>query len=520
MQSLVEISKKLLFINSMSSIITRILNVTIIVWIQQYLLKRISTEEYILYPITMSMMMFIFMLRTILTGGIARYITEAYASGDEKGVTQITSTMFIVQLCGGMIILLFGFLLSWNINKILTIHPDLVWDARIMMGLMVLSFTIQLSGTPFAIGLFVKQKFVLMNVILFSANLLRILILVVLFFGVSTRVLWVIVAYEVAVLSGMFVRIVLSRRFIPSIRFSFSEINWKIAKKLFSFQSWTFITQVAYKIHTSADLIILNKLATSFDVTCFYLGSMFKKQIDDAMLALTQPIIPPLTAMHAMGEKSRLANTYFRYGRYYTWIFMMVALPLIIYRKELITLYVGSQYLLAAKILALLLLGSILSTGNAMMYHLAIAKGQIKELSIRIIIIQLLMLSLNLYLVGVLKMGALGSALATFSVSVLIAPFVFIPIGLRLANVNLGKWLKHTVLPGYLPGFGAFAVWFGLRLINQPETWFILILYSFIGCMSYMAILILFCLQKGDVKDIRNVHRKLKNVIIKIKKRK
>lgn len=516
MKPRVEVSKKLLFINSISGIITRILNVTIIVWMQQYLLKRISTEEYSLYPVTMSIMIFIFMMRIILTGGISRYVTEAYARGDERGVTQITSTMFIVQLCGAIIILSSGFLFSWHIDKILTIKPDLVWDARIMMGLMVISFIIQLSGAPFVVGLFVKQKFVLMNIIRFGANLLRILLLFVLLLGVSTRVLWVVVASEAANLTGMFFQIVLSRRFIPSIRFSYGEINWKIAKKLFSFQFWTFITHVSYRIQTSADPIILNKLATSFDVTCFYLGSLFKKQIDNAMIVLTQPIIPGLTAMHAMGEKSRLANTYLRYGRYYTWLFMMIALPLIIYRKELIILYVGFQYLLAAKVLVLLLCGVFLVAGNALMHNIAVAKGQMKELAIRGIIIQLLNLSLTLYLVGVLKMGALGSALGSFSVYVFIGPFLSIPIGLRLANVSFGKWLKSTVLPGYLPGIIAFAVWFVLKLINKPETWFILILYSFIGCMSYLAILILFCLQKDDVKDIQKILIKLKNVFLKL----
>ena len=505
MTSRIEVNKRLLVINSISGIIAHIINVSILVWLQQYLLRRISTSEYSLYPVISSVMIFVFMLRSILAGGIARYVTEAYARGDDTRVTQITSTMFLIQLAGGLIILCFGLLFSWHIDKILTINSHLIWDARIMMGLMIISFAIQLSGAPFAVGLFVKQKFVLLNIIHFCTSLLRILILFILLFGLSTRVLWVVVASESANLCGLIIRILISRRFLPDLRFLPRKVNWEITRELFSFQSWTFISQVAYKIHTSVDPIILNKLATNFDVTCFYLGSLFKRQIDNTLLISTQPILPGLTAMYAKNEKSRLENAYLRYGRYYLWIFMIIALPLIIYRKELIGLYVGYQYMIAAKVLALLLAENIIVLGNAMLYNLAVATGQMKELSIRIIIMQLINISLTLYLVGILKLGAIGSAIATFSVHIIGAPLFEIPLGLRLANVNFKKWLKTTVLPGYLPGMGASVIWIVLWLINRPDSWFMLIFNSVLGCVCYLIILFTICLQENDRKDLKKL---------------
>jgi len=55
----VEISKRLVFINSLSGVATKVLNIAVLVWLYRYLLKRISTEEYALYPVLASLIAFL-----------------------------------------------------------------------------------------------------------------------------------------------------------------------------------------------------------------------------------------------------------------------------------------------------------------------------------------------------------------------------------------------------------------------------------------------------------------------------
>ena len=99
MSTQVEISKKLVLINSASSLVTRVLNISVLIWLQQYLLKRITPEEYSLLPVIYSVMMFAPLITTILTGGLGRYIVVAYAKHDDNRVTQIVSTMFPILFC-------------------------------------------------------------------------------------------------------------------------------------------------------------------------------------------------------------------------------------------------------------------------------------------------------------------------------------------------------------------------------------------------------------------------------------
>ena len=65
-QPRVEISKRLVIINSLSSILTIVLEMIFNFWLYQYLARRITPEEYSLLPVVMSIMIFTPLLTVFL----------------------------------------------------------------------------------------------------------------------------------------------------------------------------------------------------------------------------------------------------------------------------------------------------------------------------------------------------------------------------------------------------------------------------------------------------------------------
>jgi hypothetical protein len=101
MASRIEISKRLVLLNTASAVLTRAINVSLIVWLHQYLLRRISPEEYQLLPLLMSIIVLLPLMTAFLTAGLGRFMLTAYAQGDDRQVTQIVSTMFPLLLAAG-----------------------------------------------------------------------------------------------------------------------------------------------------------------------------------------------------------------------------------------------------------------------------------------------------------------------------------------------------------------------------------------------------------------------------------
>lgn len=497
-----KLDRKLLVINSVSGIVAKVIHLTVLVWLQQYLLARISTDEYALYPVIMAIMVFVYMVRIVFTSGLSRFTTEAFARKDDEEITRISSSMFVVTVGIAALLLAAGGVAAWFGDHILNVSAAHALDARLMMGIAVVSIVVQVAASPFEVGLYARQRFVAINVIEVLTVALRIVLLFTLLFGVSTRVIWVSVATETATVCGVLARVVLSRRAIPAIRFRLSAVNRSTAGRVGSFGSWTLLGQVAYRIVTSADPIILNRLATPLDVTCFHLGNLLNTHLHSFIQTMAQPLVPAVTSLHAVGDHRRVAAAYLRYGRYYPWAFLMAAVPVVVFRRELVTLYVGADYLMAAIVILILLTESVLCLSNFMLYTLAVARGEMKSLAVRTVIMQVLNLGLTLYLVGVQHMGAVGSALSTFIIHQIGGAIFEIPLGLRLARVPFRQWVAESVAPGYIPALVTLGALEGARHVLQPTGVVGIGLVCAGGAVVYLAVLGGFCLREGDRGDL------------------
>ncbi len=509
----VEISKRLVVVNTASGVVARVINISVLVWLHQYLLRRISPEEYQLLPVLTGIILLLPVLTTVLTAGLGRFVVAAYARGDERDITQIVSTMFPLLLAAGSVLLAGGLAFSWYVDRILSIPPDRVWDARIMMALLMLSVGTRPPCAAFAVGLFVRQKFVLHNFLKVADEMLRLVLLFILLFGVSTRVLWVVVANVTAEISMTLVLVVVSRRLIPALRFRRSEIRWERARELMSFGGWNLLSYLAARLRLTVIPLILNRLATPMDVNMYYIGSLPRRQIELWGDVLATPLSPVVTGMHAIGAKERVRNVYMRGGRMALWVTLMVALPAIIYSRTLIRLYIGNAFMDAAVVIAFTLACLPLHNGAWMIWHVANATGRIRALGIRSLVIQLLVIGATFYLVREHGWGAVGAAFASFGIAVATTSLTLWPLGLKLANVEFATWVRQTLVPGLAPGCVAAVAWVALDIVAKPNSWIGLGLCTGLGILCYTAILVGFCLEPRDKQDLATILTKVKSQI-------
>lgn len=504
----VPISKRLLLINSASSVAAKLISASFVVWLQQFLLRRISAEEYSLLPVLSSAVVFLPLLTTVFSAGIGRYVTEAYARGDERRVTQIVSTMFPFHLAAALAIGAVGGTLAWHVDRVLTIAPERVSEARIMLGLMVLSLVSSVAVAPFSVGLFVRQKFTWSSAISLAQEFLRIGLIFALLFGVSISIVWVVVASVSANLCGLVVTQVASRRLLPALKFRLSEMRWSLARTLMSFGGWTILAQLGEMIRTSADPIILNKFSTSVNVNSFYIGSLPLGYIQGLSCTIQEPLLPQMTAMHAADARDRLQSAYLRIGRYALWGSMLLVVPLMVFSREIILLYVGDTYADAAIVMVLLLAGFPVAYGHVMLGHVAKAMAQVRSWTLATAGAHLVNLALTLYLVGVLGMGAVGSALGTFfSVTLLWVVFNG-PLGLRLAGLGWGRWFRETLVPGFVPAVASAVVCLTLKFTVAPATWLALGLCAAAAMACFAGVMAL-CMQPVDKYDLRQAMAKV-----------
>ena len=509
MNNRVEISKRLLLVNSASGALARIVNVSVLVWLNQYLLRRIGKEEFSLYPTLTSVILLMPLITSILTSGLGRYVLAAYAKGDDRGVTRIVSTMLPILTVVSGLLWAGGWLFAWHIDKILTIPPERLWDARIMMALLMFSIAMQPIGSVFGVGIYVRQKYILYNMMNVSNQLFRAFLLFALLYGISARVLWVVVANVVADFTLLAGTCVVSMRMIPALRFDAREIRWRPARELISFGGWSFLGNVAQHLRQTAIPLILNKTAPLAEVTLFYVGFLARRQIDAWSHVMVTPLYPVMTGMHAMGAHERVRNVYTRGGRIALWVLLLPVLPTIIYSQTIIRLYVGDQYADAGVVMVLTLGCLPVTAGTYMLWPLANAVGRVRLAGAVSLATQLTIIAGAFYMVVKLHWGAVGVALATFVVLTVASVGVTWRLGQKLANITFGTYVRQTLLPGLTPGCVGAAVWVLLDIAVRPETWTGLGLCTLIGTACYIAVLLGFCLEPQDRQDLTQIQGKV-----------
>ncbi len=498
----VEISKRLVLINSAANVTAQLIGWSVLVWVHQYLLRRIAPSEYAVYPVIASIMVFTPLLGMLLTGGVARYIVEAYTRGDTQRVTRIVSSVMPPLTLLVLAFVSFGCVAAWFIGDIFRIEASSLDDARLMLGLMVLSQGLGLWLAPLTVGLIVRQRYVLAGAIKLGSMLVRVILLIVLLVGVSPRVLWVVVAMVAAQTVAQAATLILSRRLAPDLRFRRGQHDWAIVSELTVFGAATVLAGVAYRIGMSADPIILNELSTSDAVASYYVGGLVDRNLSAMTSEARGPLLPPLTAMHATGDREGLRRAFTRGNRYSLWIAMLAAVPLIVFGEPLTRLYVGDRYLAAATVMLFLSATYPLSNAVVMIYPVCVAMARVWAFFIASLGLQLSNFALTIYLVGWLGLGATGSALGTFISAAVWYPLVIWPLGLRVLNLPLRRFLRETLIPGLAPAVGAFIVGFLLLAWREPTDWWTLGAFVTVTSASYFATILAVSLQPEDRKDL------------------
>jgi O-antigen/teichoic acid export membrane protein len=510
---------KLYLINAGSSVLTRFLQVTVLVWVNQHLLRRIEPEEYSIFPLVISLMYFAELLRYVVTGGLGRFIVEADSRDDDREVTRIVSSIFPVLIVVAIVLVAAGGVTAWNLGGLLNIKESYLPQARIMLMLLVLSLGLNVITAPFVEGAYVRQRFVALNLIDLGCEALRILILLALLLGVSTEVMWLIVASTCGGVVNILLRIRLTRQLLPAIRFEWEYFSLATARRLIRFGAWTSIQGMTGLVSSTAPALLLNRFASPVDVTSFYLGRLPEIQIRALASVASSPAQPALTRIYATQGKAALHELYYRGGRYHLWFTLLLVAPLLAFAPQIILLYAGEQYSAAPAVIFALLGAYPFLWASAMFFQVAHAMGKVGAYYICDTFVQLATLGAMYYAVAVLDLGAPGAAVAMGVTGGVMHLILIWPMGLRLVEGRWRDFFAETFVPGILPFAVALLAGYGVGRVLRMDSWLHIAVGTTVACLAYLLVLLVFGLDPLDRSLLLKMWNRMRAVWPRLEKR-
>jgi len=501
--------RKVVLFNGASSLVTILLRISVLVWVNQHLIRRISPEEYGIFPLVSSLVVFGDFFKNIFTGGLGRYIVAEDARGNSEGVTRVVSSMFPFLIGAALLMGLVGWVAIWRMDLLLDLAPSQVGDARLMFGMLIGMLVVGMIAGPFTIGPYVRQRFVLINGVGLAEEALRMAILLSLLLGVSTRVLWLVIAAVAAGLVRTVVLWVLTRRMLPAVALKWRLASLGVARRMMEFGAWTSVQGLTNLMSNTVPFLLLNRFGSAMDVSSFHLGRLPDVQFRRLALAAITPVQPALTCTFATAGEGAMEESYIRGGRYHLWLTLIGIAPFLVFAKPIATLYAGEGYE-GVGLVMLATLGCYPAIwASAMFYRVAHAIGRVRNYYVCDVFVQVAALLAMFLAVAWFGLGAAGAAMA-MSLTLITMHFVLIwPMGLRLVGGSWSRFVRGTLLPGLAPFGVALGLCHALAWVWDVNDWWLLGGVAGVAVIGYLATVFGLCLDASDRAFVSSVRLSL-----------
>jgi len=454
----------------------------------------------------------------ILDLGIAQankiYVAKYNAQNSPEEINKILSTSFFFYIIPGSLALLLGIVLSFFVDRIFNIPVELKKQAQIVLIIVSFDLFLNFIFRVFRGALQGFQRYDIDNIIQVTSTLLK-APLVLLFLNYHYGLIKLsLIIFSLHIVEFILSIIFLKKTVFPKIAIKFKFFEKEKIKILFNYSFFVFINLIAMRLILYTDNLIIGFFLPIEMVTLYVIGwklVSYTRQLNSLMVFTFSPTV---TEMKANRDYEYIRKLMVKGSKVSVLLTYPIGLFLIFFGKDLISLWVGAQYIESYKYMIILLIPDLIfisfSTGVSILY--GIEKHKFYAFTTTMTAIMNFLISVYL----VQKIGltgvALGTAIPVIFFNCIITPiYILKTIKLPFARYFVESWLKPL---STLILFSLFL--FFLKKITTFHNLFQLII-TFIGCIFLYTVIAIHLALESDEKN--RIHEALvyfKSYFVKI----
>ncbi|PIE22356.1 MAG: hypothetical protein CSA62_12660 [Planctomycetota bacterium] len=516
----VKISKKFFLLNSASSGLMMAANLGVMLWLQPFLLARVSPEEYAMIPIVLSTMAFVPVFTSILTLGLGQFVTVAHSRGEHDRVRSIVSTALPLYALASTVLAIIGVVSVIWLPHFVSVPPEHLWKWRWMLGLSWIPPITGLILAPFQMGFIITNRLVYGDLVSVACQAVRLVMLVFLMTVMGASVLWVITAQVASQILEQTTQVPFSLKLAPSLRYKKGFFDPAIAKALLAYGSWALLSNGAQAVKNSIDPLLLSAVPSwshakqSTHISAFHVGGVAPRQITGLLGILLRPMIPVMAILHGSGNQERCSRFVLKSCRYLGCLAAIMGGVIAVLGTDLMDVYIGNtgvsnEFLsIASAVVTLLSIALCIQSMLAPVGIYAMASARVKPWGIIQAIIQSGNILVTATLLFGFGLGAKGSALGTATYALLLEiPIVFWFIT-KAFSISWLSACRHVLLPVIGTALCAGGITAGLHTLIAADSWIHLLSIGAITAVVVVASTYTFVVEADDKIQIKkSIHR-------------
>lgn len=389
-------------------------NLVIMFFMSPFVIHRLGDVDYGVWSLMMTLTGYLGLVEIGTRGGLGRFINYYLGKKDIPKVNGVINTAMAIFVTLGGVLLAVSAVLAALLHLIFPKIPaELLPATRIILFLIAGNLWISFLSAAFRQLLEAHERFDLRNVVDLSVVLVRTgLTVAVLLLGRGLVALAVIqVATSVL---GMSAAYILARRVFPRLELRPALISRERFKELFGFSIWAFIGGLSYRLLYSGDNIVIGILLGPKWVTYYSVGGLLLYRSRELISQASSIFAPQIMQDCATGDYKSLRILFRRGSNLTMGICILVFVGMLVFGKEFIILWMGPEFAISYRILAILTVSSFMAVAFQISGPIYFGLNRVKLSSILVLTQGLANLGLTIILVSGLKWGIEGVAWGTF----------------------------------------------------------------------------------------------------------
>ncbi|MEF3694960.1 MAG: hypothetical protein V3576_06385 [Candidatus Cloacimonadota bacterium] len=492
--------RKRMLINTMSNYGKMILGMAITIFLTRILFLGLTREEYGFWALLWSIFGYSLLLDFGFGTSIQKYTSECSVSQDWEKYNRIVSTVFFNYCIFALLIAGFTILMSFNLTRLFQFSnsdPDYFRRVFLLFGFgSALAF-------PFGFYTEILRGLQMMH----TRNLIQISFTTLNFVGMALMIHlklnltgMVFVALGTNICASLVMMLVV-HRLIPRFRIRLKYYDLSLLRSVMGFSVFAYLITFTNVIILKTDQLVISLFGSVALVAVYQISVRLAETYRQFSAQFLDNLGPVAATLFAAGNKSKLTEVLLQSNRLMGMISSLLLIPLLVYVKPLLKLWLNLDHTagLICAVILLLSMYTLLFFRSSSVYVLLmsgeqriLAKIALLEaglnLGLSIALMRLLPGILEAWGVNLPDASIIGVALGTLLPNLVLAFSFNIPKACRFAGIKVSQYFRIVVLRTALTTALGFAFAWGLYRLAYPQKLITVLIYSALTGIFYLAL--------------------------------
>lgn len=483
--------------NLIANITYFLLHIVIGILLVPYFISTLGIAAYGLIPLASAVTGYVAIVIQSLDTTVSRYLTidlqkPDYASANRTFNTAFFGLCIIIALMIPLVIII-----SWFVPVIFNVPTGQETDAIVLfLCVFAALFIRSLSGT-FTVQLFAYNRLDYMNLVNIVNYLFYVGLIVLLFWLKGASLIYVGGANLGGAIIASVVAVILAKRVCPHLHLCIGSFDRSRVKDLGNMGGWVLINQIGSLLFLQIDLIVVNIIFGAISAGEYSVVWQWGNQLRSVAVVFAGVLTPMILTYYAREH----TETIIRVTKSAVKLMgLIMALPIGLicgFAPQLLTVWVGAQYVFLAPLMILLTVHLIINLAVTPLFSINMAYNKVRVPGIVTLIMGVGNLALAVILSLFTGWGYYGVA-AAGAIVLTLKNAVFTPwYATRVIGVG-GHTFTKAMLPGIIAGFLLIVLANALGFFIPLDTLIPLIITWGILSIVYLIIMWKACLSAGE----------------------